>query len=279
MLALVIEGQKYDVNWVEFSDGALTCKVENLPREADYIWITVDPSTPCKQVIEELELLWDALNSVNYKGINLNMPYLPYARADRKFEDGNPEPLALFLFKLAALPFDDILIADVHNPESLSPDKNTYTSNIKNKSQLECFKDSLPSGTNMRQWSAVISPDKGAVLKAHTVADYLKVPVLCADKERDISTGRITKTTLPDIGIKTPNPRVLICDDIFDGGGTFIPLCEELGKRDYKVDLYITHLIAAKGLDILKGLVDNIYFYHVVGNYINDKHVLDFNNK
>ena len=278
MLTLMIEGQKYDVNWVEFSDGALTCKVENLPREADYIWITVDPSTPCKQVIEELELLWDALDSVNYKSINLNMPYLPYARADRKFEEGNPEPLALFLFKLAALPFDDILIADVHNPESLSPDKNAYTSNITNKSQLECFKDSLPSGTNMRQWSAVISPDKGAVLKAHTVADYLKVPVLCADKERDISTGRITKTTLPDINLAIGS-RVLICDDIGDYCGTHIALAKLLNNLGYIVDIYITHLIAPVGLDALKGCINKVYCYHTVGGYINKMNVLEFNER
>lgn len=279
MLTLMIDNKRYNVDWLEFSDGALTCKVYSLPVEANTVWITVDPSTPCKQVIEELELLWETLGSVDYNSINLNIPYLPYARADRKFEEGNPVPLDVFLYRLSTIHFDEIHIADVHNPKCLLPNKKIYNDNITNKPQLDCFKDSLSCCTNKNQWDFVISPDKGAVLKAHTIADYLKVPVLCADKERDVSTGRITKTILPNIDIKTLNPRVIICDDILDGGGTFIPLCEELIKRGCIVDLYITHLIAAKGLDILKGLVDNIYYYHVVGDYINDKHVLDFNNK
>jgi len=281
MITLMIDNLKYTPEWLEFSDGAITCKIKDLPNIASNVYLNVSPKTPCKEVINEINLVMDVLLSKYFSTHKveyvLNMPYLPYARADRVFEQGNPNPLKVFLRNLKQYEdiFSEINISDIHNESAI------YTSSIskviKNKSQLSCFKDSLHQDTDKNQWQAVISPDKGAKNKAKTIADYLGAALICADKKRDIGTGRITETVLPDINIKTAQPRVIICDDLLDGGGTFIPLCEKLKEHGYIVDLYVTHLIAAKGLDIFKGLIDNIYYYQTAGNYINQTDVLDFN--
>jgi ribose-phosphate pyrophosphokinase len=53
---------------------------------------------------------------------------------------------------------------------------------------------------------------------------------------------------------------------IGDGLFSFIKIAEQLKAAGAKqVDLYVTHLIASKGLDVLKGLVDNVYCYQTVG--------------
>lgn len=273
MITLIADNKPIKVDWLEFSDGCLTCKVDPSIKEGDfsYISLSVCPSTPCKQILEEISLIYSALSCLGVGAGQhyLYLPYLPYARADRVFEEGNPNPLEDFLGNLNYYLFDRIYIKDIHNISAVD----VKSLNIVESSQLTCFKDSIPRERPI--WTHVISPDKGATEKAKSIADYLNVPVVQANKKRDTSTGRIIETTLD---VEMPiGSSVIIVDDIGDGMGTFIPLAEKLRSQGCTVDLYVTHLIASKGLDIMKGLIDNIYCHHTVNKYINKQSVLDFN--
>lgn len=282
MIRITADNKQIPVKWIEFSDGALTCKVDSSIKESkNQITLAVDPSTPVKQINEEIRLVLSAFDQMGFypygseTDLNLFVPYLPYGRADRVFEEGNPLPLHEFLCNWEYA-FDCITTVDIHNIESVkSPDGLEYYCEFYNVSQLEAFKYSVPYDFEMSVYDYVIAPDKGAVDKASEIANFLGAELVTASKERDISTGKIINTTL-DVELPVGS-SVIICDDILDGGGTFIPLAEKLRSQGCTVDLYITHLIAAKGLDIFKGLIDNIYFYHTVGNYINRTDVLNFN--
>lgn len=283
MIKLVADNKEIPVEWVEFSDSALTCKVE---VEKGTMWgnchFIVDPSTPVKQILEEISLLWDALGKMHIFSdhTSLNLFYLPYARADRIFEEGNPNPLETFLLGLSCFEFSLVRCFDIHNAQAvtelISKYSLGYSYEVEEVSQVNCFQYTCKRYNGYAQkWDYVIAPDKGAKDKAKSIADMLGVPVVQASKERDISTGRIIKT-----GLDTTLPvgsRVIICDDILDAGGTFIPLAEELRLQGCTVDLYVTHLIAAKGLDIFKGLFDNIYCYQTVAKYVNKEDVMNFN--
>ena len=203
----------------------------------------------------------------------LNLPYLGYGRADRVFEKGNPSPLYDFLQDLNSFGFTEVLCCDIHNSKCLNIGS---VPNIREKSQLECFKQSLPHDFNT-DYDIILAPDKGAVDKAASIADHLEVDVYNCGKERDISTGKVIKTVLPP-DVDFTGKVVLIPDDLMDGGYSFIRLAEQLKTACAKqVDLYVTHLIASKGLDVLKGLVDNVYCYQVVGKYVNKLDVTHFN--
>lgn len=281
MITLIADNKEIPVEWVYFSDGALTCKVDELPfTEWDYVYFNVDPVTPVKQILEEIKLLWDALGHLQVKAnsCNLHLPYLPYARADRVFEVGNPNPLGCFFDDLDSFYFDNVKCYDIHNLEAVYEilSRMNYDFNLEHVSQVSCFQYTCKRYNGYAQkWDYVIAPDKGAKDKAKSIADMLGVPVVQASKERDISTGRIIKTEL-DTTLPVGS-RVIICDDILDAGGTFIPLAEALRSQGCTVDLYVTHLIAAKGLDIFKGLFDNIYCYQTVAKYVNKQDVMNFN--
>lgn len=281
MIQIIADNREILIEWVEFSDGASTCKLdlgENLSFKV--MNITVSPRTPCDLVVTKLSLILNALHQLNCSTdmLKLHLPYLPYARADRVFEQGNPIPLHNFLHLVDVLGFDEVTCYDIHN--KVVVDKivveGSLDFNLTEVDQVNCFQYACKRYNGYAQkWDYIIAPDKGAKDKAKSIADLLGVSVVQASKERDISTGRIIKTEL-DTTLPVGS-RVIICDDILDGGGTFIPLAEELRSQGCTVDLYVTHLIAAKGLDIFKGLIDNIYCYQTVSNYVNRQDVFIFN--
>ncbi|AGN51602.1 ribose-phosphate pyrophosphokinase [Vibrio phage eugene 12A10] len=281
MITVFSNNQEVQVNRLQFSDGALTFKLEDMPKGARYISIKVCPTTPVYFIREELllitECIWELVQEDHF-GRNvpmyLELPYLPYARADRKFEHGNPVPLHSFLNTLDHINgFDEIYICDIHNKSAVEG----FNLNIIEKTQLECFKASLPQDFDTK-YDLVLAPDKGSVEKAKSIANHLEIPVYNCGKERDASTGKILRSTLPD-GVDFTGKTVLIPDDLCDGGYTFIKLAEQVkAVGAEQVDLYVTHLIASKGLDVFEGLVDNVYCHHTVGNYVNKLDVTHFNN-
>jgi ribose-phosphate pyrophosphokinase len=283
MITVFADNKEIPVNMVEFSDEALTFKLDQLPENPKYISVNVCPTTPVYRVLEELRLIAGCLFERKFTyniPLYLNLPYLPYGRADRMFEKGNPVGLKMFLWGLEEIGgFDVINVCDVHNKSAVDSicDKYSLNLNIIEKPQLECFRQSIPHDFNTK-YDIVLAPDKGAVMKSQTIAEYLNVPVFNCGKERDISTGKVIKSTLPDIDFT--GKVVLIPDDLMDGGYTFIKLAEQLKTAGAKqVDLYVTHMIGAKGLDSLKGLIDNVYCYQTVGKYLNKQDITNFNLK
>ena len=272
MLQLFVDNKEVEVKWLEFSDGAITCKIIDMPSPENYVSISVDPSTPCKDVAEEVTLLWSAIGlTLGYRPTNfyLNLPYLPYARADRVFEEGNPAPLGVFLGSLELLNFDKIFVDDPHNEYAI------FLDNMEVRPQHTCFFNSLPSN-HKKDWDVVVAPDKGAVEKSKVIAEMLGCDIVFADKVRDVTNGQLKSIDLPDYDFS--GKKVLIPDDISDAGGTHIWTASLLkGSGASEVDLFITHLIAAKGLEPFKKDIDKIYYTNIIGKYINQTDVMNFN--
>lgn len=277
MITVSADNKDISVNMVEFSDGAITFKVDSLPSKPRYIWITVDAATPVYRVREEISLAVDAIigvdNDFTNTEFNLSLEYTPYGRADRRFEEGNPAPLLdFFCFLRDELAvFDAIYLNDVHNIEAIPKGLN-----IIEKEQLECFKESLPRGWKS-DYDVVVAPDLGATLKSKTIADHLNVECTYANKKRDASTGRLTTMNLPEYDFE--GKVVLIPDDIADKAGTHMWLADLLkGAGAKRVDLYVTHAILPEGLQKLKeSNIDKLRVYQTIGGYINKQNVSDFN--
>ncbi len=104
---------------------------------------------------------------------------------------------------------------------------------------------------------AVVSPDAGAEKRAGAVAKLFGVPLLHAWKTRDVKDGKIT-----GFGIEPCDEyrykRLLIVDDLCDGGGTFIGLNSKLPAGSI-ADLYVTHGLFTQGTANLKTCFQNIY--------------------
>lgn len=273
-----------------FSDGGTNIKLE-VPQElidnppTTYYSIVVEPNTPVDGYLWEILQAVDAIEQTFGKVFRreyLYLPYLPHGRADRVFEYGNGFPLQLF-FDAVSWMFDTIFLTDPH-----SDFYKKYVGDVVNgkspcfevKPQHRCFIEVV--GNDIKSGDVLISPDKGALNKIYKLQQALDTRIIAtfvveAGKKRDVTTGRIVETTLPD-DVNLKDKVVWIVDDLGDGLGTFIPLAEKLKESGAKqVNLYVTHLIASKGLDILKGKVNNVYAYQTVGNYVNRIDIDNFN--
>jgi ribose-phosphate pyrophosphokinase len=271
MINLIIDNKSYPVNMLKFSDGAKTFKVENLPDKANYLSIYVSTQTPVSEVSEEVSLLLSAISNSNIdvKSKYLYMPYLPYGRADRVFEKGNPSPLNTFLYIIERFNFTEVFIEDPHNVKSLAAHDINF--NIREQYLMASefvYKNKV---------DFILAPDKGAVDKATKLSNYVVSPLLTANKVRDLSTGWILSVEMDTL--PTPGSTVFIVDDIMDGGGTFIPLAQTLKELDCTVLLYVTHIIASKGLKPFIDCVDKIYYKNIIGEFINETNIFKFNNK
>lgn len=202
--------------------------------------------------IMELLLVVDSLKrSSPVKKLILNLPYVPYARQDRVCNPGEALSIKVFCDLINSMNFDKVIICDPHS------DVTTALLNNVEVTPLRIHLRGLPKEV-FNQDTTLISPDAGALKKVYSVAKDFKIKeVIRADKTRDVSTGQLSGTVVyGDVSGK----KLLIIDDIFDRGGTFIMLGKELKRLGAaEVNLYVTHGIFSKGVDVLDGAIDKVF--------------------
>lgn len=197
--------------------------------------------------IVELAQLKDALDNLPNKWYfpTLELMYLPYARADRRFVPGDSYGLAIFARLINALNFHRVYTFDVHSSvaKELIP-------NLINLDPIHHYDQVGPVIKHLgKKDLCLIPPDKGA--RARYDFDSYNLPVLLAGKTRDEKTGALSGFYIEE-AVKTYK-KALIVDDICDGGGTFVGLAKEIHKHNPNIvlSLYVSHGIFSQGKEAL----------------------------
>jgi len=204
--------------------------------------------------------MWGNVNWATGAKRVLLLPYLPGARADR----GEPFGAQVYADFLNRIGFDQVITLDPHSPVMPGLIENLTVFPFQ-----RIIKRELGDRGDMynHPYVGVIAPDKGAIDRAQRVATALHVPLFKAEKTRDFETGQLTGftcETLPDTG------KLLIVDDICDGGGTFIGLAKELKIDRERLDLWVTHGVFSKGFS---DLLDYIGHIHTTDSYDNGLYI------
>lgn len=167
---------------------------------------------------------------------SLDLPYLPYGRQDKNVNNEATFALHTFAKLINTLGFNGIRIRDAHSDIALKLIDNSYTY-FKTVVLIEL--------TN--HYDTLCFPDKGACDRYSKL--FSSHNIVTGDKVRDQSTGYIKEFTF-DGNVK--DRQILIIDDICDGGMTFRILAKDLLENGAEqVDLYVSHGIFSKGLDVL----------------------------
>lgn len=173
--------------------------------------------------------------------IEINLGYVPAARADRTYDE-RPAGVNVYA-SLIDFPNATYRIADPHSSACVNAFKNAkiveidIAEIIAELVQLENLAD--------RAYDGLIAPDKGAKHRVEEVNGHLenKLPIYYANKVRDFSSGRIQNYDISTIPGDS-NKRYLVVDDICDGGGTFRLLAQQIRERtnnNVSLDLWVTH--------------------------------------
>lgn len=176
----------------------------------------------------------------------LTMPYLPYGRQDKRTDNHSTFGLTAFARLINVLGFCEVEVLDAHNNARAHRIKN-----LTDRSPRNFISDAYRESKS----NLILFPDEGANKR---YSAYKIGPGIYAEKRRDQATGAI-------IGASVPRPvkgkRVLIVDDICDGGATFVLMAAILKKGGAKsVSLYVTHGIFSKGTGVLREAgIDRIF--------------------
>lgn len=203
----------------------------------------------------ELAQIKDLLDAFGVERVYLQIAYLPFARQDKPVTNESTFALRSFAKLLNALNFEEIFIVDPHSEVALELiDRSTAV---------------YPHGPVQRVYAASASdvvcyPDAGAIGKYNNL--YKFPNVVWGSKTRDQSTGRILFYALHG---EVKGKRVLIVDDICDGGATFTLLADSLYKAGAQVvNLFVTHGIFSKGLRPLHQ-ANIVHIYTARGEAVN----------
>lgn len=258
-----INGVVLDYDILQFSGGELHVKLKGFDKfevdDSSIIFIKTE-KTP-SYMIMELALLVDAIRNVfdaRYKLI-LGLLYMPYGRQDRVCNEGEAFSLRVFADMLNAIEFDDVLTLDPHSD---------VTAAVLNRSTVVDMATSLEDSVLLHEgYSHIVSPDAGAYKKTQKVAELFGVPVIPCLKTRDTKNGKLSDPIVVTNGIADVK-RMLIVDDICDGGYTFIQLAKELKKLypQVEIDLYVSHGIFSKGTEVLSSYFNKIYCANLMSN-------------
>lgn len=184
------------------------------------------------QDIMELAMIKDAVDRLvqGKVAVNLRMPYIPYARQDRVANPGEALGIKVFADMLNAMKFNRVTVVDSHSPVALA-----LIDNVKEESQAEV----MQSIYDLHAQDIVLAPDAGALKKAEKFAEKIGLPLLTATKNRNTLNGELSAPSIQFTNQLTPEyvkhriargGRIIIVDDICDGGGTFIQLGKMLAE-------------------------------------------------
>lgn len=226
---------------------------------------------------QDLELIICANQAI--KNINSTIPvelYVPYflgARSDRQFELGGINYLKQVIcpiinnqnFSLVTMmdPHSDVLEACLNNFQK-----------IPNLSLVKFALTNIDNRNGAQNRVCLVSPDAGALKKVFDVAKHFNIEnVVTAAKVRDIKTGKIVKTEVPNLptSITEEELKYVIVDDICDGGRTFIELAKVIKEQRPNAEIYlvVTHGIFSAGLKELSEYINDIFTTNSVGDIRN----------
>jgi len=191
--------------------------------EGETVAIVQSTYPPQDKHLIELCLLADTAKDLGASRVIAVVPYMAYARQDKRFLSGEAVSIDTVLKLLEASGVDKLITVDIHNRDVLkrSPVEAVDLTAIPLLARYMVEEKGF-SG------AFALAPDRGALERAEEASTILGGGFGWLRKERDLVTGEIRRgEELLDVEGRT----VIIFDDMISTGGTIVTATEILKKR------------------------------------------------
>jgi ribose-phosphate pyrophosphokinase len=218
----------------EFEDGEHKIRALESVRGKDvYIIQSLfsDESMSVNEKLCRLLFFIGSLKEACAKKITLVIPYLCYARKDRKTKFRDPVTTKYLAKILEAVGMDHIVVLDVHNLQAYQNSFRCYNDHLEAKKLFAEYFSKVADGEEI----VIMSPDAGGMKRADefriTLQKKLKtdLPLIFMEKRR--SSGVVSGSSL--IG-DVKGKSIIIIDDLISSGTTITRAaiaCKEAGAK------------------------------------------------
>lgn len=202
-----------------FDDGETRLQLPMSVAGKDVIIFQAIPNHPDAVIFETLRLI-DAAKTSGAKTITVVSPCYPYARQDRKSEDGCDIPPKLIAKLLKTAGADRLATVELHAPKQID-DFPLPTFNLSTES---LFADYLRQRTEKTDEILLFAPDRSALPRVQSLAKILNFDFGWCNKQR-LADGILK---FSDFYGNAHGKSVYIIDDRIDTGGTLIAVATRL---------------------------------------------------
>lgn len=225
--------QLTDVITGTFSDGEIRFELNDTVRGKD-VYIVQSLCAPVNDHVMELLIAADAVRRAGADRITAVVPYMGYARQDRRANDSRSPITARLLAKLIETSgINQLITFDLHSPQSEGffdiPIVNIPTPRI----QASIVDELIVSG-KLATTPVLVSPDSGGVGRTQAVARKVTqagpIEMAIIDKRRSKPNEASVFNIIGDVEGKT----CIIVDDMVDTAGTLCKAAEALIEQGAK---------------------------------------------
>ena len=173
------------------------------------------------------------------------VPYLAYARQDKRFTDLESLSLDIIFGMLECAGVSDLVTVNIHNEVSTRGIEERHKVRFHNISAIPLLAEYLKKEGFGGAYS--LSPDKGAIYIAEAAAKVLGGGYNYFEKTRDRKTGEITMAVKD---LKIVGRKAVVFDDMISSGGTMAKAVEALKAQGAeRVAAACTHVLYMPGAE------------------------------
>jgi ribose-phosphate pyrophosphokinase len=203
-----------------FSDGEIYCQIKENVRGAD-VFVVQPTGQPANESLMELLIMLDAFRRASPSRVCVVMPYMGYARQDRKDAPRVPITAKLVANLITTAGAHRLLTIDLHAAQIQGffdiPVDHLYAAPVLIEAIRRKHLDRL----------MLVSPDAGGVERARAFAKRLQVDLAIMDKRRP----EANKAEIMNVIGQVEGCDCVIVDDIIDTAGTLVKSAETLLER------------------------------------------------
>lgn len=212
------------ITFKEHPDGEIYVRIED-GVDGDHVVIVQSTCSPQNRNLLELLFLVDAAKDMGPSKVTAVVPYLAYARQDKRFKKGEAINIKTVSNLLEKVGVDEIYTVDIHSKKAIEQ----FRIPLVDLSAMPLI------GKLLRDMGVenplIVAPDDGAIHLAEKVVSSIGGEFVSFDKFRDRDTGEIT---MKGKAMPVRGREVAIVDDIISTGGTMAKAIEMIKSQGAK---------------------------------------------